>query len=163
MSPRPAIHRAPPSAPIPESAERRAALSREVTERTCLDPAGIERFLRVFYGAARADGLLGPAFAGVADWERHIATITRFWCSVALMTGGYHGQPMQAHAHLGLRPEHFARWLELFEQVARAELTPAGAGHMIERARRIARSLEMGLVPLPLPAVRHRINEGHRP
>ncbi|WP_240791250.1 group III truncated hemoglobin [Roseomonas sp. AR75] len=140
------------STPIPESAERRAALSVAVTARTGLDPAAIERFLRAFYGAARQDTLLGPAFAGVADWERHIAVITRFWCSVALMTGDYHGQPMQAHAHLALQPAHFRRWLALFEQVAGAELTPQGAEHMLERARRIARSLEMGLLPLPLPA-----------
>jgi hemoglobin len=141
-----------PSPPIPEGPERRAALSREVMEQTGLDPAVIERFVRAFYGAARTDPLLASAFAGVADWEKHIATITRFWCSVALMTGGYHGQPMQAHAHLALTPAHFARWLALFEQVATACLTPAGAGHMLDRARRIARSLEMGLIPLPLPA-----------
>ncbi len=140
-----------PSPPLPEGPERRAALSAEVTARTGLDPAAIERFLRAFYGAAREDALLGPAFAGVADWERHVAAITRFWCSVALMTGGYHGQPMQAHAHLGLASAHFVRWLALFEQVARAELTHEGAEHLLERAHRIARSLEMGLVPLTLP------------
>lgn len=145
-----------PSPPIPESPDRRAALAAEVTSRTGLDPAVLERFLRAFYGAAREDAVLGPAFAGVADWERHIAAITRFWCSVALMSGGYHGQPMQAHAHLGLTPAHFARWLALFEQVARAELTTEGAGHLLDRARRIARSLEMGLIPLPLPDVPRR-------
>jgi hemoglobin len=141
-----------PSPPVPEGPERRAALGREITARTGLDEATIERFLRAFYGAARADALLGPAFAGVADWEGHIAAITRFWGSVALMRGGYHGQPMQAHAHLRLTPAHFARWLQIFEQVARAELTAEGAEHMLDRARRIARSLEMGLIPLPLPA-----------
>ncbi|TCZ52607.1 group III truncated hemoglobin [Roseicella aquatilis] len=136
---------------IPETAERRAALGRAVTERTGLDDAVIERFLRAFYGAARQDALLGPAFAGVADWEHHIETISRFWGSVALMRGDYHGQPMQAHAHLGLTPAHFARWLALFEATARERLTPAGADYMLDRARRIARSLEMGLVPLDLP------------
>lgn len=142
------------STPIPENAERRAALQREITARTGLDEARIELFLRAFYGAARADELLGPAFAGVADWEAHIARLTRFWASVALMSGDYHGQPMQAHAHLALTPAHFGRWLALFERVARAGFTPAGAEHMLERARRIARSLEMGLIPLPLPAGR---------
>lgn len=150
-----------PSPPIPEGPERRAALTAEVAARTGLDAAVLERFLRAFYAAARADELLGPAFAGVGDWERHIAALTRFWSSVALMTGGYHGQPMQAHAHLALRPAHFARWLALFEDVARAELTPEGAGHMLDRARRIARSLEMGLIPLPLPAATRRMAQGH--
>jgi hemoglobin len=141
-----------PSAPLPEGPERRAALAREVTARTGLDAPTIESFLRVFYGAARRDEVLGPAFAAVPDWEAHIANITRFWSSVALMTGDYHGQPMQAHRHLALTPAHFVRWLALFERTARAELTPEGAEHMLERARRIARSLEMGLIPLPLPA-----------
>ena len=132
--------------------ERRAALTRAISAQTGLDREGIEAFLRAFYGAAREDPILGPAFADVADWEKHIAVITRFWGSVALMTGEYHGQPMQAHAHLALTPAHFARWLEIFERIARARLTPTGAEHMLERAHRIARSLEMGLIPLTLPA-----------
>ena len=136
--------------------ERRAAMTRAVSAHTGLDRAGIETFLRAFYGAAREDTVLGPAFAGVADWEKHIAAITRFWGSVALMTGEYHGQPMQAHAHLALTPAHFTRWLEIFERVAREHFTHAGAEHMLERARRIARSLEMGLIPLTLPPRQQR-------
>ena len=135
----------------PVDHERRAAMTSAVSAQTGLDRDVIEGFLRAFYGAAREDAMLGPAFAGVVDWEKHIAAITRFWGSVALMTGKYHGQPMQAHAHLALTPAHFARWLDIFERVARARLTPEGAEHMLERARRIARSLEMGLIPLHLP------------
>lgn len=142
---------------------RRAASTRGVAEATGLDRPAIEGFLRAFYAAARQDALLGPAFAGVAEWEAHIAQLTRFWSSVALMTGEYHGQPMRAHAHLALTPAHFARWLALFERVARATLTAEGAEHMLERARRIARSLEMGLIPLPLPASPRRTAQGdHR-
>lgn len=152
-----------PSPAIPETAERRAALTAEISARTGLTPEGIERFLRAFYGAARLDEVLGPSFAGVADWEGHIATITRFWCSVALMAGSYHGQPMQAHAHLRLRPEHFAAWLALFERTARTHFTAAGAEHMLDRARRIARSLEMGLIPLPLSSQRARATEEPAP
>jgi hemoglobin len=140
-----------PSAPIPEDPQRRAALTQAVMDQTGLDRDVIAAFLRAFYAAARADPLLAPAFAGVADWETHLATITRFWCSVALMTGEYHGRPMQAHTHLRLTPAHFARWLEIFEATAGAHLPPPGAALMLDRARRIARSLEMGLIPLDLP------------
>ncbi|MBY0333213.1 MAG: group III truncated hemoglobin [Acetobacteraceae bacterium] len=122
----------------------------EVRAHTGLDEAAIQAFLRRFYGAAREDALLGPSFAGVANWEGHIARLTAFWCSVALVAGAYHGQPLQAHAPLALRPDHFARWLELFERTARLCFAPAGAEHLLERARRIARSIEMGLTPLPL-------------
>jgi hemoglobin len=145
---------------IPETAERRAALTREIVDRTGLDEASIERFLRAFYGAAREDPLLGPAFAGVADWEGHIGTLSRFWGSVALMTGGYHGQPMRAHAHLALTPAHFARWLALFEATARGYFTAEGVEHVLERARRIARSLELGLIPLELPVKRREAPPG---
>jgi hemoglobin len=152
-----------PSLPAAEAAARRAAITREVTEATGLDRPTITAFLRAFYDAARRDPLLGPAFAGVADWEAHIAQLTRFWSSVALMSGDYHGQPMQAHAHLALTPDHFARWLALFERIAGASFSPEGARHMVERARRIARSLEMGLIPLPLPArPRHTAPGDHR-
>lgn len=134
--------------------QRRAAFTRAVEAETGLGRTAIEHFLREFYGSARRDPILAEAFAGIADWEGHIATITGFWCSVALMTGEYHGRPMQAHAHLPLTPAHFTRWLQIFERIARARFTPAGADHMIERARRIARSLEMGLIPLDL--TKHR-------
>ncbi len=141
----------PPSPPHPEGPEHRAALTRAVMDATGLTPGVIEAFIRRFYGAARLDPTLAAAFATVEDWEKHIGTITRFWCSVALMTGEYHGRPMQAHAHLALTQAHFVAWLALFEATAQDHLPPPAAAHMIERARRIARSLEMGLIPLDLP------------
>ena len=130
--------------------ERRAAITRAVMAQTGLDRVGIEAFLRDFYGTARQDEVLAPAFGGVVEWERHIATITSFWTSVALLTGEYHGRPMQAHAHLALTTAHFARWLAIFERTARAHFSEAGAEYLLEKARRIARSLEMGLIPLDL-------------
>lgn len=131
--------------PIPETAERRAALAAEIADRTGLDEATLERVVRAFYGTARQDPLLGPVFARVADWEAHIARIVDFWSSVVLMTGRYHGNPMAAHLPLGLQPHHFARWLDLFERTAQAECGPEGAALLADRARRIARSLELGI------------------
>ncbi|GGJ40348.1 hemerythrin domain-containing protein [Neoroseomonas lacus] len=102
----------------PETPERRAALSQRLRVATGLDEVTLEAFQRAFYGAARQDPLLCAAFAGVADWDAHIVRLTQLWSSVALMTGTYHGQPMQAHAHLGLGTAHFARWMALFEETA---------------------------------------------
>ncbi|WP_245906359.1 group III truncated hemoglobin [Teichococcus aestuarii] len=110
-----------------------------------LDEAMLERLLRAFYAEARRDRLLGPLFAGVTDWEAHIARLRDFWSSVALMSGRYHGQPMAAHAAMELRPEHFAQWLSLFGQTAEAVCGPAAAAYLMERAHRIARSLELGM------------------
>jgi hemoglobin len=145
---------------IPETPEHRAALTRAITEQTGLDEAVIERVVRAFYTAARRDPLLGPVFDQVTEWEHHIAQVCAFWSSVTRMTGRYHGNPMAVHLPLGLGPAHFARWLEMFEDTARAECSPEGAEHLIERARRIARSLEMGIAVQrsELPPVRRRGN-----
>jgi len=130
--------------PFPETPEQRAAQTHAITQATGIDPALIERLVREFYGTAREDALLAPMFAHVRDWDRHIANICRFWESVALRIEGYDGRPMASHAPLPLDAPHFARWLELFEATARRLCTPVGADYLMERARRIAQSLEMG-------------------
>lgn len=134
----------PPSIALPETAERRAAISQEIGAATGLNEATLERLVRAFYGAARQDTVIGPLFGHVQDWEAHIGKICGFWSSVALMTGRYHGQPLAAHLPLALEPAHFVRWLALFEKTACEVCTPEGASHLVERARRIARSLELG-------------------
>lgn len=133
-----------PSVPYPETPERRQAITEEIRRATGLDDAGLERLVRAFYRRARHDPLIGHLFDHVQNWERHISTITEFWSSVALMSGRYHGQPLRAHIPLGLTPPHFERWLELFEQTARELCSEAGADYLVEKARRIASSLEMG-------------------
>ena len=142
-----------PSPPIPEGPARRAAISAEIAAATGLNGAAIAALLRDFYAAARQDPLLGPAFetishrggAEAAQWEAHIARVTDFWSSVALMTGRYNGQPMRAHLDLGLTPAHFERWLALFSATVEEHCSPAGAALLVQRARTIARSLEMGI------------------
>ena len=135
----------PPSIPFPENAERRAAIASGIQAATGLDEAVLALLVRIFYAAARKDEIIGHLFNGVQDWEKHIATITTFWSSVGLLTGRYHGQPLAAHFPLPLEPLHFARWLALFEQTAREVCTPEGADFLMEKAHRIARSLEMGV------------------
>jgi hemoglobin len=127
-----------------ETAERRAAITRNIQLATGLDEAVLERLVRAFYAAARQDDVLGPSFDHVLDWDTHIAAITAFWCSVALSTGTYGGRPLAAHLPLDLQPKHFARWLDLFERTAREICPAAGAELLIEKARRIAKSLEIG-------------------
>lgn len=114
-----------------------------------LDEDGLARFLDTFYVGVRRDPLIGPIFATAipdADWPRHMATIRDFWSSVLFKTGRYKGNPFGKHQVLGvLRPEHFARWLGLFEETARAHFTPEVATSLIERAHRIGDSLKAGL------------------
>jgi hemoglobin len=106
----------------------------------------IERLVRGFYARVQEDALIGPIFAArISDWEAHLQRMCAFWSSVALMSGRYHGQPMQKHLPLPVDARHFDRWLALFEATARDLCPPKAADHFIERARRVAESLELGI------------------
>jgi hemoglobin len=124
----------------------REQLTAEIMERTGIDEAMIERLVRGFYAKVREDAVLGPIFeARIKDWEPHLMQMCAFWSSVALMTGRYHGTPMAKHLPLPVDGGHFDRWLALFEQTAR-EICPSEAeAYFVERARRIAQSLELGI------------------
>lgn len=127
-------------------AERRETITAEIVERTGITEAMIERLVHAFYAKVRSDAVLAPVFeARIRDWEPHLAQMCAFWSSVALMTGRYHGTPMVKHMPLPVDAAHFDRWLELFEATARELCPPAAAAHFVERARRIAASLEMGI------------------
>jgi hemoglobin len=126
--------------------ERRSRIVSSIVERTGIDEAMIDLLVRAFYDKVRADPLLGPVFAArIADWEPHLERMRDFWSSVALMSGRYHGQPTQKHLLLPVDARHFDRWLELFVQTASAMCPPAAAAHFIERAQRIAQSLEFAV------------------
>lgn len=125
---------------------RREALTEEIRAETGIDEPMIASLVDAFYARVRADPLLGPVFdARITDWEPHLQQMRLFWSSVALMSGVYHGRPMPKHLPLPVDAVHFDRWLELFEATAREVCPPAAADHFIERARRIAQSLELGI------------------
>jgi hemoglobin len=110
-----------------------------------VDEAMIDRLVQHFYAQVRLDPMLAPVFeARVGDWEAHLRRMSAFWSSVMLRTGRYHGQPMPMHAPLPVDASHFDRWLALFESSAR-RVCDAGADLFIERAHRIAQSLELGI------------------
>lgn len=100
-----------------------------------------------FYARVRADDLLGPIFNGaIDDWDHHLEKLCAFWSSVTLMTGRYKGAPMKVHAELpDISAEHFERWLALFRETAGDLCPPDAAALFIDRAERIAQSLELGI------------------
>ncbi len=129
-----------------EAETRRARLSAEIRDRTGIDEAMINALVITFYAQVRKDPLIGPVFeAKIEDWSHHLQKLCAFWSSVVLMTGRYHGQPMQAHMSLPVERAHFERWLEIFEMTARNMCPPNAADVFIDRARRIADSLELGI------------------
>src|SRR5258707_15869678 len=129
---------------IVTAAERRERITAEISERTGITEAMIERLVHAFYDKVRSDAVLAPVFdARIDDWEPHLAQMCAFWSSVALMSGRYHGTPMVKHMPLPVDADHFDRWLALFEQTAREICPPEAAAHFIERTQRIAASLAL--------------------
>lgn len=126
--------------------ERREEITAQIVADTGITEAMIEQLVRGFYAKVRADAVLGSIFeARIKDWEPHLAQMCAFWSSVALMTGRYHGTPMAKHLPLPVDAAHFDRWLALFEATARELCPPQAEAHFVERARRIAASLELGV------------------
>jgi hemoglobin len=126
-------------------AARRASVVKAQME-TAIDEALIETLVRGFYDRVKKDPLLSPVFeAEITDWEPHLQQMFAFWSSMTLQSGRYHGQPMAKHLPLPVDAEHFDRWLALFESTARDLCPPAAADLFIERARRVAESLELGV------------------
>jgi hemoglobin len=126
--------------------ERRAQIVKAIEAETGIDEALIEQLVRGFYMRVREDALLGPIFdARITEWEPHLQRMCAFWSSVALMSGRYHGQPMRVHLPLPIDARYFDRWLALFEATARDVCQPKSAAFFIDRAHRIAQSLEFGI------------------
>jgi hemoglobin len=110
--------------------------------------AAIEACVRAFYAKGRQDDILGPVFdAAVADWESHFRRIQDFWSKILLGTARYGGHPYAAHAPLPVEPEHFVRWLALFEETARETLDAELAKKAIGRARHMSASFQAGIFP----------------
>ena len=84
--------------------------------------------------------------ARVQDWPAHLDKLCAFWSSVMLMTGRYKGTPMKVHAELPeIAPEHFQRWLALFQSTAQEICPGAAASLFTDRSQRIAQSLQLGI------------------
>lgn len=131
---------------IKTAPERRAQSVERLKAETGIDHAMIEKLVRAFYGHVREDAMIGPIFEEkIADWEPHLQRMFSFWSSLMLMSGSYHGQPMRMHLPLPIEGAHFDRWLALFEATAREICPPKAADQFIERARRVAESLELGI------------------
>lgn len=74
-----------------------------------------------FYEKVKADPLIGYIFNDIAqvDWPKHLPVMYDFWELLLLDGRNYHGNPIQKHFDLHARhpllPEHFDRWLALFQ------------------------------------------------
>ena len=134
------------------AAERRAEI-RANAEVLGIDEAYISILVETFYSRIRANGLIGPIFErAIGDnWDRHLSTMKDFWASVALNAGTYSGRPVPAHKkHTDIQPRHFDIWLTLFNETLKDTApTPGAAAYFMERAGRIAQSLQLALFGVP--------------
>jgi len=147
--------RIPPTAKAPSAVskgetmseiDRRALIVAERIRQTGIDQPLIDLLVGTFYGRIRTHAVLGPIFNDrIDDWDLHIARLCAFWSSVILGTGAYSGSPMQKHLPLPIDGRHFDLWLTLFATTARETCPPAAADLFIERACRIAESLETAI------------------
>lgn len=94
--------------------------------------------LRRFYADVRQHQLIGPVFnRTIHDWPTHLEKIADFWSNV---TGGpirYAGPMPLKHVPLGLAPEHFEAWLDLWRRHCRAHIRGAEADELIAAAESI--------------------------
>ena len=133
---------------VKTAAERRADI-RANAEAMGIDEAYISTLVETFYGHIRAHGLIGPIFERAIgdDWDRHMIIMKSFWASVALNAGTYSGKPVPAHKkHTNIQPWHFGIWLTLFHQTLKETApTPGAIDYFMERAERIAKSLQLAM------------------
>lgn len=119
-----------------------------MAELSELDDPGLRRVVDVFYARVRADPLIGPVFNdAVHDWPAHLSVLGDFWSSVMLTSGLYKGRPVPAHfKHVDrIKPEMFARWLELWAETTDELMSPDAAAALQAKAARIAESLQLAL------------------
>ena len=108
----------------------------------------IENLLTDFYAKALHDEVIGYIFTDVAklDLAEHLPIISDFWEMVLLGNMNYQQKyqrsPMQVHLQLNeksaLKPEHFKRWLKLFNQTINENFVGAKAELAKQRAASIA-------------------------
>ncbi|MFK7741445.1 MAG: group III truncated hemoglobin [Planctomycetota bacterium] len=112
----------------------------------------IETLVHRFYERVAQDELLAPVFASrieAEEWPPHLEKMVRFWSTILRGTGTtgdpqhYNGNPMIVHHGLaGITPAHFARWLELFREVADEHLPRVLANSILHRAVRMGANLQ---------------------
>ncbi len=111
-----------------------------------LDAAAIALLVDRFYDRIRKHPLLGPVFeARVGDWPAHKRRLTDFWCSTALRTGNYRGNPMAMHRKLPVDEGHFEQWLSLWRDTVAETLPESAASYMNDLAERIGHGLMLGM------------------
>ncbi len=113
-------------------------------ERDIETRADLELLLREFYAVVTRDAEIGHHFADL-DLASHLPVIVDFWEKVLFGEPVYFGNPLIVHKQLNekspLTPEHFRRWVQIFDQTVDKLFIGKTAENAKMRARMIAHSL----------------------
>lgn len=107
-------------------------------------PKDIENLMRSFYSQVLIDKEIGYIFTEVAklDIESHLPLICAFWENVLLGSTAYKKNVLQVHLDLhkqeALQPEHFQKWLAIFDETVDAQFEGEIANLAKVRAHSIA-------------------------
>lgn len=138
--------------PVVAAHARRAEIQRRANI-IGIDEAYISLLVDEFYRRIRAEETLGPIFEeAIGDrWAHHLPRMKSFWASVTLNAGTYSGQPVPAHKALTrVEQSHFQIWLALFRETLHDTApTPEAVDYFMERANRIAESLQLAMFGFP--------------
>jgi hemoglobin len=91
----------------------------------------IRRLLACFYEAAGNDDLIGPIFAQLASSEADREELYRYWEATLLDSKDHDQHLFPVHIQFMERPQHFIRWLSLFQDT----IDRLFAGPNAERAK----------------------------
>ncbi|GAB3428741.1 group III truncated hemoglobin [Niabella aquatica] len=104
----------------------------------------IEMVVRSFYEKVKEDAAIGFFFTEVipVDWKKHIPLMCAFWENVLFFSGNYEGNPITTHRGINQRfatkPEHFQKWLDLFNTSVDDLFAGVNADKMKQHAGSIA-------------------------
>ncbi len=116
------------------------------------DRQDVSDLIVAFYHCAFQDDLLGPIFIDVAklDLDAHLPIMCDFWETVLFKTGTYKRNALQVHKALHqespLTPEHFGRWLEIWNRTVDEMYVGEKADVAKVQATRIAWSISRRLL-----------------
>ena len=120
---------------------------KETMQHLPLDRSSITTLVHQFYDGVRADPVLGPVFNNAIGehWDAHLARMVDFWSTVMLGTHNFQGNVYGTHMALqGIEPEHFRRWLGMFQATTERLFEPKVAQEFQVVGQRIAASLQYG-------------------
>ncbi|GGC57471.1 group III truncated hemoglobin [Undibacterium terreum] len=112
-----------------------------------LNRNSVAMLVHQFYDTVREDPDLQPVFEKAigGNWGPHLERMVDFWSTVMLGTRDFQGNVYGKHMLFGgVEPEHFRRWLQLFEAAAYRLFEKEIADEFSVVAHRIANSLQFG-------------------